>query len=100
LVFGPDGNLYVSSTANHEILRYKGRTGEFIDIFVAPGSGGLTFPNGLAFGPDGNLYVVIGGGPGGVLRYDGTTGAFIDAFVPIGSGGIVAGGGLLFRCSP
>jgi len=34
LAFGPDGNLYVASQMTHEILRYNGITGAFIDVFV------------------------------------------------------------------
>jgi DNA-binding beta-propeller fold protein YncE len=57
LVFGPDGNLYVSSLSTSQVLRYNGQTGAFIAAFVTAGSGGLVIPNGLVFGPDGNLYV-------------------------------------------
>jgi DNA-binding beta-propeller fold protein YncE len=91
LVFGPDGNLYVSSQNNDRILRYDGTTGSFIDIFVAAGSGGLDVPVGLDFGPDGNLYVASN--LSAVRRYDGSTGAYIDAFVPSGLGNPT---GLLF----
>ena len=56
LAIGPDGNLYVCSTFDHEgqpfegsILRYNGTTGAFIDVFIAPGSGGLTAPADLLF---------------------------------------------------
>jgi sugar lactone lactonase YvrE len=57
VLFGPDGNgdgqqdLYVTSSdfynqgfinsKNGSVKRYDGRTGAFIDTFVAPGSGGL-----------------------------------------------------------
>jgi streptogramin lyase len=92
LIFGPDGNLYVTSggitapPASSSVLRFNGTTGEFIDAFVSPGSGGLTGPRGLVFGPDGHLYVNCNQpGPGSVLRYDGQTGAFLDIFVPAGS---------------
>ena len=92
LVFGPDGNLYVTSgglnapPGSSSVLRFSGTTGEFIDGFVPAGSGGLTGPRALVFGPDGNLYVNSSdAGPGTVLRYDGTTGAFMDNFVPAGS---------------
>jgi sugar lactone lactonase YvrE len=92
LVFGPDGNLYVPSGGisappqSSSVLRFDGISGEFIDVFVAPGSGGLNGPRALVFGPDGNLYVNSSDpGPGSVLRYDGTTGAFIDVFVAAGS---------------
>ena len=57
LVFGPDGNLYLSSEDSDEVMRYDGTTGAFLDAFVSAGSGGLDIPTGLVFGPDGNLYV-------------------------------------------
>jgi sugar lactone lactonase YvrE len=92
LIFGPDGNLYVTSGGisappqSSSVLRFNGITGEFIDVFVSPGSGGLNGPRALVFGPDGNLYVNSNQpGPGSVLRYDGITGAFLDIFVPAGS---------------
>jgi probable HAF family extracellular repeat protein len=71
LVFGPDGNLYVSSgnwwTSSNgpaysgdfpagAVLKYEGPSGPnpgaFLGTFVAGGSGGLANPYGLVFGPD------------------------------------------------
>ncbi len=86
LAFGPDGNLYASSSGSNSLLRYNGQTGAFIDAFVPPGSG-LAFPEGFAFGPDGNLYVSSPNSDE-IFRYNGQTGAFIDIFVPAGSGGL------------
>jgi WD40 repeat protein len=85
LTIGPDNNLYVSSVdvnnpANDSILRFNGKTGAFIDVFVASGSGGLEHPSSLTFGPDHNLYVSTLAGKG-VLRYNGQNGTFIDTFV-------------------
>jgi DNA-binding beta-propeller fold protein YncE len=94
-VFGPDSNLYVNSTVTDAILRYDGRTGTFLDVFVPSGSGGLEAPSGLVFGPDGHLYVT-GFNFSEILRYDGRTGAFLDAFVPSGSGGLSFPAGLVF----
>src|ERR1043166_4510364 len=34
LIFGPDGNLYVSAVTRNSVLRYNGKTGAFIDAFV------------------------------------------------------------------
>ena len=58
--------------------------GDFIDLFVTSGSGGLHQPRSLMFRPDGNLYVTGWitpfSGDQGVVRYDGVTGEFIDVF--------------------
>jgi outer membrane protein assembly factor BamB len=92
LVIGPDGNLYVSSLNNSQILRFNGTTGAFIDVFA---SGGTFLPQGLVFGPDGNLYVA-GGGSHNVARYNGVTGEFIDNFVAPNSGGLEEADGIGF----
>ena len=83
---GPDGDFYVTSSAN-TILRYDGTTGALVGTFISAGAGGLNSPFDLAFGADGHLYVASYG-TDEILRYDGTTGAFIDAFVATGSGGM------------
>ncbi len=103
LVFGPDGNLYVGDVGNlalggRAIRRYDGTTGEFIDVFVPPGSGGLSDPSDpqlFVFGPDGNLYVASQV-TDRILRFHGTTGAFLGDLVPAGSGGLDAPSGLTF----
>ena len=48
-IFGPDGNLYVSSNDNARVLRYDGESGGFIDTFIAKGSGGLLGPTYMIF---------------------------------------------------
>lgn len=81
-VFGADGNFYVANNNTDGVgfvSRYKGATGQFIDIFVQPGSGGLTDAYGITFGPDGNLYVGSSG-KSQVLRYNGQTGDFMGVF--------------------
>jgi len=95
MVFGPDGNLYVAGQNSKNVVRFNGQTGEFIDEFVTPGSGGLFLPIFLIFGPDGNLYVVNSGNDS-IVRFDGQSGAFIDVFVTAGSGGMSGASGLAF----
>lgn len=89
LAFGPDGNFYVSSFLSDQILRYNGKTGQFIDVFASGNqqAGGLNGPNGLLFAADGYLYVTTQGSvardgkadfsagfPSQVLRYNPQTG--------------------------
>jgi sugar lactone lactonase YvrE len=80
LIFGPDGNIYVSSLDNSSVVRYDGTTGAPLPApgqsgatFVPSGSGGIFRCGGLAFGPDGNLYVTSQL-TNQIMRYDGTTG--------------------------
>jgi sugar lactone lactonase YvrE len=102
-VFGPDGELYVSSGHQHSkgngttkaVLRYDGATGAFLDEFVDQGQ--MLLVHAVTFGPDGNIYVgdkkvLTPGNPhqlgGRIMRFDGHTGAFMDEFVPLDSGGL------------
>jgi hypothetical protein len=85
----------VASHGPNPVLRYDGRTGIFIDIFVAAGSGSIRNPTALKFGRDGNLYVDSRANSR-VLRFDGRTGAFLDTFVPQGTGGLNAPNSMLF----
>lgn len=91
MTFGGDGRLYVSSQLNDSVLRFDASTGNYIDTFVASGSGGLDGPSGLQFF-GGDLFVA-GRFSSAVYRYDGTTGAFELA---IGSGVISTAFGLDF----
>lgn len=98
IVFGPDGNLYVSSIDNGEVQRYSGTTGAFLNTVttdpfgVDPTFGFALGPLGLAFGPDGNLYV-SNDFTNDVRRYNGTTFAFLGIFV---SAGLDSPTGLVF----
>jgi DNA-binding beta-propeller fold protein YncE len=106
LAFGADGNLYVSNHNTGSVVRYQGpsgaspgsalpSTGQTGATFVAPGSGGMLYPDELTFGPDGNLYV-SNGGNSCVLKFDGTTGAFLSDFVAPGASGLDNTRGIAF----
>lgn len=82
-----------------EIVRFDGRTGEFIDNFVDPAS--FIPPNDadfvtmycMVFGPrgqpDGSLGLDVGGyRTNDILRFHGATGAYLGEFVAAGSGGL------------
>lgn len=75
---GPDGMLYVASSAGNKVIKFNPSTGVHLGDFVSAGSGGLATPTGLVFGPDGDLYV---SGTTAIYKYDGSTGAFISKFV-------------------
>jgi streptogramin lyase len=93
LVFGPDGNLYVSDKSIG-VVRFNGN-GSAMGIFAGSGSNGLDSATGLAFGRDQNLYVASAN-TDSLLRYNGTDGSFIDTFVVSGSGGLARPCGLTF----
>jgi len=72
-------DFYVASESTNSIKRYD-LAGNFLGDFVAPGSGGLSAPQGVTFGPDGHLYV-SSGGDNNVKKYHGQTGAFLGNFL-------------------
>ena len=95
LIFRDDGFLYVANVDSHNVLRFNGETGEFVDQFVTSRSGGLSTPHDMGFGPEGNLFVASQD-THEILRYDGQTGDFIDTFVVARSGGLLQPWSLLF----
>ena len=96
IIVGPNNTILVATgEVGSSIERFDGTTGAWLGTFVAPGSGGMGIPYGLAYGPDGNLYV-SNYVTGSILRFNGTTGAFLGTFVANGSGGLSSPGGLVF----
>ncbi|MDB5350556.1 MAG: regulatory domain of in-like proprotein convertase [Planctomycetota bacterium] len=111
IVFGPDGNLYVASAdpvldaqgnripglrgAFDKILRYDGKTGQFLDIFVAATTGLLRQAMGITFGPEGDLYVANYTNDK-VLRFSGSAGAYLSDYVAGRSGGLRGPTGIVF----
>ena len=97
IAFGPDQNLYVANYnscapgpsctgTTGEILRFDGKTGVFLDVFVANGVGGLQHPGGIAFGTNGDLFVcnefVDNTTTGNVLRFHGPLNAATGQVYP------------------
>jgi hypothetical protein len=95
-----DGFLYVGSEYTDEVLRFDAN-GDFYDVFVTAGAGGIDGPHGMAFGPDANgdtipeLYV-SGRNSHNVVRYDGATGAPLGSYITSGAGGLGLPEGLTF----
>ena len=87
MVFGPKGDLFLSSAATSEVKRYDGKTGAFKGVFIPAHSGGLNEAEGMAYGPHGHLFVASELG-NAVLEYSRTTGAFVREFVAADSGGV------------
>lgn len=82
--FGPDGNLYVNSFTKNNVLKFDGKTGAFIDIFIDVTEGNLNGPDaGMKFGPDGKLYVPNFNNDR-VLHFDGETGEPLGVFASTG----------------
>jgi hypothetical protein len=81
-------------------MRYNGKTGEFMDVFVPPNTGGISNPHAIRFGgPNSNLYVVSTGN-NKVMEFDRTTGAFIRVVADGGPDGLTAARGLTFTPRP
>ena len=80
LAIGPDNNLYVSDGPSNRVLRFDGKTGEFIDVFAQHAQ--LFGPTDLEFRGD-DLFIGMWNQStfqGGVARFDAHTGAFEQAF--------------------
>lgn len=82
----PSDSLYIGDAKDDTVRRFDVPSGDFGDVFVTQGSGGLHGPLGLLFDHVGNLLVVNQNvnldKPGEILRYDGKSGKFLGALVP------------------
>lgn len=84
-----------------EIRRFK-LDGTSMGTFIAAGTAGMSFPDGMAYGPDGHLYVSDANNAR-VLKFNGATGAAMGTFA---AGGMQRAGycafgpdGKLYVCS-
>ena len=95
-VLGPqDHDIYVSSLETDQVLRYSGKTGKFLGVFIDSTLDVLHNPAGLLFGPDGNIYVANADpASSNVVRFD-PQGNFIDVYAQLptmgGTTGLVFG---------
>ena len=94
MIYGPDGHLYVVLINANSISKHDGLTGEYIETFVEPGSGGLASPRDLVF--RGDYLYVTSFNTDEVLRFHASDGTFDKVFVSTGSGGIDNPDGLTF----
>ena len=87
------GDVLVSSFATHEVLRFAGpetdpasgwAPGDFMEVFVTAGDGGLSGPADLTFGIVEGHLLVVSSGTGDIKRFDGSTGAYIDDYIAAG----------------
>jgi sugar lactone lactonase YvrE len=89
LLFGRDGNLYVTEFSGNRVLRYSGASGAFLGVFATDLS--LSGTRSMAYGADGSLYVA-GNFSDNVVRFNGSTGVFQNVF----ASGINGANGLAF----
>ena len=94
LIITPSGRILVSAANTDRVVEFN-RTGGFVGILVATGSGGLDYPTGMTLMPNGDL-LVSSRNTNSVLRYNGITGASMGAFVASGSGGLVGPFGIAY----
>jgi len=90
MVYGADGNLYVLNEFSHNVVRFHGTTGAYIDEFISSatlGGAGVTDPDDMELGPDGNFYVSthITSPSGAIWKFSGTTVAFLTTFATFGA---------------
>ena len=74
-----DGLLYVAGLHTDNVVRFDPDTGEPLDAFVTPASGGLDGPVTFAFGGDGYFYVTSVG-TNAILRYHAADGSYDGVF--------------------
>jgi len=71
--------MFVSSSNSNSIQRFDAQTGQFIDNFIPPSSGGLNNPQEIIFGPDGHMYITGFGNPS-IKKFDVETGQYLGDF--------------------
>jgi streptogramin lyase len=93
LDYGPDGNLYVTTSFTNLVMRFDGKTGTtagiFIDADICPRDPGeIAFRDGLAY--------ILSRFDGSVSRFDAGSGQLVDLFIEPGAFGATSGAGMTF----
>jgi sugar lactone lactonase YvrE len=103
MTLGPDGVLYVASTATEvhgyppgamgAIHKYDPADGRYLGVFATLPNPKSTFWD-ITFGPDGHLYTVVqdAGTSSAFQRYDGKTGSLLATLSTVSAGGDMPGG--------
>jgi sugar lactone lactonase YvrE len=83
LLFGPDGDLYISGLGGGGVQKFDGTTGAYEETIIKtnPFTGKDLIAAGLNFGTDGNLYISSVLNDNSILRYNLDT-KTIDQFIP------------------
>lgn len=83
LLFGPDGDLYVSGLGGGGVQKFDGTTGDYEETIIGinPFTGKDLIAAGLNFGPDGNLYISSVLNDNSIIRYNTVT-KEVDQFIP------------------
>lgn len=83
LLFGTDGDLYISGLGGGGVQKFDGTTGAYEETIVStnPFTGTDLIAAGLNFGPDGNLYISSVLNDNSILRYN-LDSKTVEQFVP------------------
>lgn len=82
LLFGPDGDLYISGLGGGGVQRFDGQTGAYVDTVADTNSKNeALIAAGLNFGPDGNLYISSVLTDNSILKYN-LKSDTVNTFVP------------------
>ncbi|WP_066346447.1 hypothetical protein [Geminocystis sp. NIES-3708] len=82
LLFGPDGDIYISGLGGGGVQKFDGVTGAYEETIIKtnPFTGKDLIAAGLNFGPDGNLYISSVLNDNSIIQYNPTTKA-VEQFI-------------------
>ena len=77
-----DFDIYVSGGGNHAVIKYD-QNGENPETFIAPGTGGLSWPQDIVFLERENAVLVSSFNNRSIKKYNADTGEFIENFAAL-----------------